>query len=156
MKKQQAKPLSPENYIKTKARTLPIHKCLIINNWKEIGMSQVAIIREHKTGNITFAVYLVDLFALGVKDSACNFNQPKSVIADIESRADFVEIPYSLAHNIVYGSIKFAAKHGFKSHKDFEKLGKYILEPDDEKIPFIEVEFGKDGVPLVITGPFGR
>lgn len=28
-KKQQPKQLSPENYIKTKARTLPIYKCFV-------------------------------------------------------------------------------------------------------------------------------
>jgi hypothetical protein len=150
-KKQQPKQLSPENYIKTKARTLPIYKCYVTEDWKKMGMANVIVIRQHTNGNFTFGGYLVDLFALGTKDTMCNFNQPKAVIDDLVNRTNFVEIDYNLAHNIVYGGNEYAEDHGFKIHKNFDRLTKYILEIDDEKIPIIDVEFGKDGKPLVIA-----
>lgn len=153
--KQQPKTLSPENYIKTKARMLPISKCLVMRSWKEIGLSQVVLCRQYTTRNIIFAAFLIDLYALGIKNSIYNFNQPQSVIANLASRGNFVEIPYSLAHNIVCGALKFADKHGYKLHKYFEKLGKFILDPDDDKIPFRDVEFGRDGKPFVIIGSSG-
>lgn len=68
----------------------------------------------------------------------------------IEIKLFSVEIDYNLAHNIIYGGNEYAEEHGFKIHKDFEKLTQYILEVDDDKIPLIDVEFGKDGKPLVI------
>lgn len=154
--KQQPKPLSPENYIKNKARLLPIHNCYISRDWKQQGMGFVIIVRIHRSGNLTFGTYLIDLFALGVKDTAWNFNQEFTVLNDILSRGDLEEIEYNLAHNIIFGSLEFAAEHGFKPHRDFEKYTKYILEIDDNRIPLIDIEFGKDGKPLVIIEPFGR
>ncbi len=156
MKKQQPKQLSPENYIKTKARTLPICKCYITSGYKEMGMGNVIVIRKHITGNVTLGTYLIDLLALGIKDTTCSFNNSSNVLDSILANGDFIEIDYNLAHNIIFGSLEFAAEHGFKSHKDFEKLTKYILEIDDDNIPLIDIEFGKEGKPIVIAGPFDR
>lgn len=150
MKKQQPKQLSPENYIKTRARNLPLDQCFINVEWKETGMANVIVTRKHTNGNLTFGVYLVDMFALGTKNTFFNFNQPESVINEILSKADFVQLDYELAHNIIYGGNEFAEEHGFKIHKDFAKLTQYILEIDDERIPLIDLEFGKEGKPLVI------
>jgi hypothetical protein len=150
MKKQLPKQLSPENYIRTKARTLPIYKCYVNDEWKQSGMANIIILRRHTTGNFTFGVYLVDLFALGTKNTFFNFNQPQDVLSTLLDRANFIEIDYNLAHNIIYGANEYAEENGFKIHKDFVKLTQYILEPDDEKIPLIELEFGKDGKPLVV------
>jgi hypothetical protein len=150
MKKQLPKQLSPENYIRTKARTLPVYKCYANDEWKESGMANIIIVRRHTTGNVTFGVYLVDLFALGTKDTFWNFNQPSAVLSNFSDRANFIEIDYNLAHNIIYGANEYAVENGFKIHKDFTSLTQYILEPDDEKIPSIDVEFGKNGKPLII------
>ena len=154
--KQQTKQLSPENYIKTKARTLPIYKCFITSGYQEFGMGNIMVIRKHTTGNITFGTYLVDLYALGVKDTTYSFSNPDNFLDTILSNGNFIEIDYNLAHNIIFGSIEFASEHGFKPHKDFEKLTKYILEIDDDNIPLIDIELVKDGKPFLIVGPCGR
>lgn len=150
MKKQQPKQLSPENYIKTKARTLPLDKCYVNDDWKEGGMANIFVVRTHTTGNRTFGMYLVDLYALGTKNTHYQFNKPEKDLRELLSRGNFVEIDYTLAHNIIYGGNEYAAEHGFKIHKDFINLTQYILEADDDRIPLIDVEFGKDGKPLVI------
>ena len=148
-KKQPIKPLSPENYVKTKVRTLPIDSCFINNDWKEAGIANIFVIRKHTTGKITFGVYLVDLFALGVKNTFFNFNQPEEILNDILNE-NYIMIDYNTAHNIIYGGVEFAEENGFKTHKDFKKITQYILEPDDEGIPIIAIEFGKGGKPFVI------
>ena len=84
-----------------------------------------------------------------------NFNQEQYVLNDILSRGDFEELEYNLAHNIIFGALEFASENNFKPHRDFEKFTKYILEIDDNRMPFIDIEFGKDGKPLIITGSFG-
>ena len=154
MAKQQPKQLSPLNYIKTKARTLPIDKCYVNAEWKESGMANVFVIRRHTTGSRTVGMYLVDLFALGTKNTFFQFNQPEKVINQLLSKGDFVEIEYNLAHNIIYRGNEYAIEHGFKIHKDFINLTQYILEADDDRIPLIDVEFGKNGKPLVIQNLF--
>lgn len=155
MKKQQPKQLSPENYIKTKARTLPIDACYINSDWKENGLANVFVVRKHTNGNFTFGVYLVDLFALGTKDTFFNFNQPPDVLNNLLFRANIVKTDYNLVHNIVFGGNEYALENGFKIHKDFEKLTKYILEIDDDIIPLIDIEFGKEGKPFLIAS-FGN
>ncbi len=143
------KQLSPENYIKTRARTLPIDKCYINVDWKETGMANIVVQRKHTNGNFTFGVYLVDLFALGTKDTFWNFNTPISIYEKLKHGIKHIEVEYNLVHNIIFGGNEYAEEHGFKIHKDFN-LTKYILEPDDENIPLIDIEFGKNGKPLVI------
>ena len=58
-----------------------------------------------------------------------------------------------MAHNIIYGAIAYAEDLGFKPEKDWA-LSQFILEEDTEDIELIEVEFGKDGKPCFINGPF--
>ena len=66
--------LSPEKYIRTRARTLEIYECYVNKEWQSIGMAQILVTRKHKTGNVTLGFYLVDTFALGVKDTFYRFN----------------------------------------------------------------------------------
>jgi hypothetical protein len=148
--KNQPKQLSPENYIKTKARTLPIDKCYVNADWKETGMANIIVARIHSNRNYTFGVYLVDLYALGTKNTFFNFNQPEAVLRDILGRANFIETDYILGHNIIYGGNEFAEENGFKIHKDFGELTQYILDADDELVSLMDIEFGKDGKALVI------
>jgi len=43
----------------TKVRSLPLAECIINENWEELGLANVIISRQHKSGNYTFGVYLV-------------------------------------------------------------------------------------------------
>ena len=68
-KKPQPQLLSPENYIRQKARNLSIYECLINDDWKKMGSANVVIARIHTNGNLTVGAYLVDLLCMGVKDT---------------------------------------------------------------------------------------
>lgn len=146
--------LSPENYIRQKARNLPINKCLINSNWKTEGLAQIIVSRRHSNGNITNGIYMVDLLCLGLRDSFCNFNMPESelqeLIGNITGDFEMLEVDYTLVHNIIFSAIAYADDLGFKPHKEFNTLSKYILEEDDEDIELIEIECGLDGKPAFI------
>ena len=149
------KQLSPENYIRQKARNLPIYECLINPDWKYKGMATVSVARKHANGNITAGVFLVDLCCLGIKDAFYFFNTEESEYKEIVTRSGKVfltTIDYVLAHNIIFAAIEFAEEFGFKPHKDFA-LAKYILEEDTEDIEVIEIECGKNGIPFYTQGP---
>lgn len=143
--------ISPEKYIKTKARALKIGKCLINDNWQESGMANILIIRQHTGGNSTCGVYLVDLFALGLKDSFYFFNLKPEEFEHkfIETGLFNLEIDYELAHNIIWGGIAFASEYGLKPDKSFD-ITEYILEEDTEDIPLIDIEFGQEGKPFIM------
>lgn len=149
--------LSPENYIRTKARALPIYECLVNPEWKEGGFANIIVARSHTNGNITLCIYLIDLYCLGVKDSYYKFNILRDEYLDILHSSQITEpipISYTLVHNIIYAGLEHAEELGFKPHKDFTSITRFMLEEDTEDVELIEIECGRDGKPLYVSGPF--
>lgn len=143
-------PLSEKQYITTKARSLPIAFCSVNAEWRDTGLAHVRVVRRHVTGNITGAIFMVDLYCLGVKDVYCFFNEDPDFLDDRfeDFLISFVEIDYNLAHNIVYAGHDYAMEFDIHPHKDFA-IARYILEEDDERVPLMDVETGYMGKPLL-------
>ena len=143
--------LSPIDYIKTKARQLPIYNCYVNSSWVETGLTSLVVSRQHKNGNFTLGYYFIDTYWKGLFKSGTYFNFTKAqldelvgfIIKGMEDKYMIVEIDYSLAHNIIYGGLEFAEKKGYSPGKGFE-LSRYILEENDGKIEYIELSFGKN------------
>lgn len=144
--------MTPEKYIKTKGRSLGIGTCYVTEGWDKHGMAQIIVPRIHPQGQLTVGLYLVDLYAAGVKDTFHRFRITQDELEEtILDGYSFEEISYDLAHNIIYGAIEFSEEYEFKPYKDFNKLHKYLLqEVDDPDVEFIDVEFGKNGKPFVV------
>lgn len=145
---------SPESYIKNQARSLHIGGCFITKDWETTGICTIFITREHNTGNVTFGIYLVDLYCLGLKDTGYQFNAEYDQFVHSKiTLGDFERCEYELAHNIIFGAIAYAEDYGFKPHKDFA-VSQFILEENDEQVPLMEIEFGLEGIPCYVQGPF--
>jgi hypothetical protein len=147
--------LSPEKYITTRARTLPIHKSLVTDDWEETKMATAVVIRQHVNGNFTLGIYLLDLMCLGVTDSMYRFNlTPGECDRMINAyKRPLIETDYNIVHNIIYAAHDFAADFDIAPHKSFE-LTKYILEEDNDDIPLIEIEVGdENGNPSLMVDP---
>lgn len=138
--------LSPERFIKERARTLPLGKCYINDDADEAGMMSIIVTRQHTGGRISMAGFLVDKLCLGVKDTFYHLRMEDYELEDYLSRYPvyFRECSYEEAHNRIYGAIAFAEEAGIEPHKDF-RLTQYMLEEDNDDIPLIEYEYGKDG-----------
>jgi hypothetical protein len=151
--------LSPENYIRQKARNLPIYECKVNVSWEEERMAQVLIARSHANGNITLGFYLVDLSCLGVKDSFYRFNISPDEYAELleqfEGELPLEDISYTLAHNIIYAGLQYAEELGFKPYKDYTSITRFMLEEDTDDVELIDIEVGgKDGKPTYINSGF--
>lgn len=152
--------LSPEKYLRTRARSLPLGPCYINKSWKETGFTSIVVTRAHSNNNITYALFLVDLFCLGVKDVLWRFNEhPLDFEKFLNSHREInehapplVKTNYVLVHNIIYGAIAYAEEIGFHPGKEFA-IAKYILEEDDERTGLIDIEFGHKGKPLFVSNP---
>jgi hypothetical protein len=143
--------ISPEKYIQTRARTLPIDKCYINIGWREARLANVFITRSHVTGNLTVGIYLVDLQCLGIKDTFYHFNIPAEKMDEWAEKGGLVEIRYNLAHNIVYAGHDYAYEFGIAPHKDFA-ITKFILEEDDDNIELQDIETGgPEGKPMLMV-----
>lgn len=149
--------LTPENYIRKKARTLPLFECLVSTNWEEHGLPTVVIARKHTNGNITACTYMVDLKCLGVKDTSYLFNvsitEYRDFIDYINENIEMEVVEYALAHNIILAGVEYAEDLGFNPYKDYESVTKYMLEEDTDDIELIEIECGRNGKPYYMKGP---
>jgi len=150
--------LSPENYIRQKARNLVLHECLLNSDWKEGGLAEIIVSRVHANGNITFGVYMVDLFCVGIKDTFFNFNFPISEYEEMKEKLTegmhLIPTDYALVHNIIFTALEYAHELGFKPHKDFDSVTKYLLQEDTEEVELIEIECGRNGKPLFVVTDF--
>lgn len=151
--------LSPENYIRQKARNLPIYVCKVNASWEQESMAEVLVARSHANGNITLCFYLVDLGCLGVKDSFFRFNismdEYEEMLEKFEREMPMRDISYTLAHNIIYGGVEYAEELGFKPHKDYTSVTRFMLEEDTDDVELMEIKMGgKDGKPLYVNSGF--
>ena len=158
LKQKPQHPISPEKYIRTRARSLPLGPCYINKNWQELGFATIVVTRMHSNRNITHGMFIVDMLCLGIKDAFWMFNEKpqdfkafmdKQIIA-FDTGFPMIKISYTLGHNIIYGAIAFAEEIGFHPYKNFE-LTKYILEEDDESVDLIDLKFGHKGKPLYVS-----
>jgi hypothetical protein len=145
--------LSPEKYVRTQARTLPVEACLITEEWQNSGICNIIIARKHKTGNLTIGLYLVDTYCLGLKDTSYQFNISAHELNYFKGNRSMIKCDYVLAHNIIYGGIAFAEDYGFNPHKDFA-VTRFILEEDDEGVELMDIDFGLEGLPCYMRGPY--
>ena len=142
-----------------RARTLEIFECLVSADWQETGISTVIVARQHKTGNITWGTYLLDTYCLGVKDTTAVFNRSEEDYQGYKNQMSSVHpvmlpIDYDMAHNLVFGAAAYAATLGFKPHKDWADSQFILLPANSPEVEKIDIEFGKDGQPLYISGPY--
>lgn len=148
--------LSPENYIRQKAHTLPMHECWINSDWEESKQSSIIIARKHTNGNYTIGIYLVDLFCLGVKDTHFEFNiaEPRylEIVEKYDGGAELEKVDYLLVHNIILAAVEFADDYGFKPHKNYNALTRYILEEDTDEIELMEIDCGENNEPVYFRG----
>ena len=148
-KKQGQQFLSPEQYLKQRARMLEIGKCYM-TDLTEYGLGHVIVTRNHTGGKVSMADYLVDIYCLGVKDSFYRLRMEDYEVEDIVDQLDAKECSYHEAHNWVYGAIAFAEEAGIEPDKSFH-LTQYMLEEDNDEIPLIEYEYGKDGKHFLVA-----
>jgi len=140
------------------ARQYPIFGCWTMQEWQESGIAPVIIARQQEDDQVLFASYLVDLYCLGIKDVTVNANMPRKrferslpELCMLEPEAISVE----LAHEIVYGGLEYARKYGFEPHPDFTRLhADQVLDPPVAHVRTHKVQFGQDGKPLFVPGPY--
>ena len=150
------KQLSPVKYITTKAKILPFHECFISQDWNKRGMASILISKRMPSGNFIAALYLVDVFCLGLKNTLYRFNLSQleydELYDQFNQNEDFIPCKLEMAHNIIYGAIDYADELGFAPNSDF-KVTEKLLDEDLITDDIDTIELGKDGKPFFIAGP---
>ena len=142
--------LSPEKFVRQRMRSLPIGKCYITDNSASEGggVYHIVVTRQHTGGRVSAALFLVDMYCLGVEDSFFRLRLEPEELADLldteGASFGYRECSYEEAHNRIYGAVAFAEDGGIKADKSF-LLTQYFLEEDTDDVPFIEYEYGLRG-----------
>lgn len=144
-------------YFKTRVKKLPYHECFLNEQGLDRGLVNVFISKKQASGNYVFTLFLVDIYCLGVKNVLLNFNLSDIDYDDFLGKLfqsdEYISCDLADAHNIIYGAIDYAEELGFKPHKDFA-IAEHILDADLIDDGIDEIEFGNNGKPLFVAGPY--
>jgi hypothetical protein len=141
------------------ANQLPLVECWITGDWddSESGLVQAIIVRRQPDGKFAYATFLIDIFCLGVKDAdhkmSLTYETFTLFFQKLDMQTPMIQCAEDVIHQIVYESIDYGAKWGFKPHPDFEKA-KLFLHPRGTFEEPYTITFGKDGKPFYISGPY--
>lgn len=134
----------------------PISHCVAGRELWTQGMGSVLIGRQLPNGQVAFAMFLVDMYCLGVKDVILNVMgrlRFQSEILDPLHGSQTVEtISPACARKLVEGAVAYAQSLGLPPHEDYRQA-KYIFGDIDGALCPEEFTYGKDGKPMFIEGP---
>ena len=120
------------------------------------GMATVLFARRAPDGNIAAVVYLLDLYCLGVKDLSSGLRSPEQyseMSSNFKTQRRMKTAEPGLARGLVEASVAYAASCGFSPHVDYPKSFPLWGSIEAESVEGL-YEFGVDGKPRYINGPF--
>ncbi len=130
--------------------------CGICESLKENGLGQVVIARQGPSRQVGIAVFLVDLTCLGVKDIVAILDGPdraSGMIERLENESELKPAKPGLARGLVESAVAYARSIGFEPHADYRKVAMIWGDIEAESIEG-QYEFGRDGKPYYMNGPF--
>lgn len=126
-------------------------ECWITPDWKERGMASIQVLGRAPGGHGAFAAFLVDLWAVGLKDAFGRSDVPwldfcEGNMEPWVERTSAVKLEPQVARRLVAGAVRFGRQNSFRMPPQWEKFvvifGRSILN----EIPTADLsDFGADG-----------
>jgi hypothetical protein len=140
-----------------RAAVAPVLDCCVVDGIWEMGIGTVLLSRKLPDGQVAFGNFLVDVQCLGVKDADGDII-PQSVYRErllepMRGRMDLVDVEPAYARKLVEGAVAYAAELGFRPHRDYERARPIFGDIDPSECRD-EFEFGQDGKPFFVSGPY--
>ena len=105
--------------------THPVHACVVNRYWQENGEASILLARRVAPGRVTMAAFLVDIFAMGLKDAWGRTDIGVSEFSESVSRFDegLETCPFEVetARHLVFGGIELAHRLGFRLPHRYER-----------------------------------
>jgi len=134
---------------------MPIHECLVPRGLFDLGLGSIVVSRKMPNDHIGFAIFLVDVFCLGVKN--CLFavvprSEYQNRIEDLTQREALEPMQPACAVKLIEDAAAYAQDLGLSPHWEYATIKKIFGDINPAICPQ-EFKFGKDGKPLYISGP---
>lgn len=137
-------------------------RCPVLHSWvtEEFwtnGIGWACLSRELPNGSVAFALFLIDRFCIGVKDVLCRvtsrFEYEDRLVGKL--RKDFVikEMAPAGVRKLVESAVAYAESLGIHPHADYAKA-RCLFGNIDAGQSWEEFEFGDNGKPVFIAGPY--
>ena len=133
----------------------PVVQSLVGEELWNDGIGYLIIARQESEGQLIFAVFLVDVYCLGVKNAfwrAGTTGELKDMIRKMEQTQTMTTIAPECLVKIVKGAVEYAQSFGFPAHPDYRHAAMLLAGIDPETCSQ-EFSFGRDGKPFYIQGP---
>ncbi len=135
----------------------PVHECWWPANLfaPDNGLAQVVVSRKRGNGEIFAAVFLVDLFCLGVKNALiheCGELEFEQLLDHIRRDMPLERTDPACARRLVEDAVDYAGELGLAPHKDYAKAAR-IFGDIDASACFRSFVFGREGKPFYVSGP---
>jgi hypothetical protein len=133
----------------------PVTSAVVSTNIWKSGLGSLAIARRESEGNLVFAVFLVDVYCLGVKDAFWiagaqqDFNE---LIRRMEKTQKVTAIAPACLVKIVQGAVDYANSFGLPPHPDYRHAARLLEGIDPTTCPE-QFTFGRNGKPFYVQGP---
>jgi len=135
-----------------------LHCCTTADLWDQ-GIGQVLISRELPGGRVAFASFLLDRYCLGVKDVMFDIAPREryewQLYTKLRDRYHLTKLKSPCARKLVEGGVQYARDLGIAPHPDYPKA-RWIFGDIDPGECHEAFEYGKDGKPLFVAGPYDR
>jgi hypothetical protein len=150
------------NWAMQNAFNAPVYECWeaeqLSDQQHEVGIGPVIITRKASNGDIVVAVFLLDMYCLGIKDCFVRlFDEEsyRSFLQKLGRENKLKNIHPTCARKFVEEAGKYAAGLGLSPHKDYRGAKKIFGDIDSAACPR-SFEFGKDGMPFYFAGPYDK
>ncbi len=137
------------------ATTAPILDCLVPHTLYEQGIGNLVFSRALPDGRIATAMFLVDVFCLGVKNATHAVLERDTYDRHVESlsaHGRFVAMDPASFRKLVEGAVAYADSLGFKPHADYA-VARRIFGHVDAAASTQAFVYGRDGKPFYVNGP---
>lgn len=155
-RRQVARRNSPDPTIRLKAADAwPIVASVVPENLWTMGLGNLIVARKMPDGQLACAVFLVDVYCLGVKNALWKIlgqSEFHALCRKLDANGRLVEVTPEYFAKLVYRAADFGQSLGFPPHPDFRHAQRLLAGIDPSQCPD-EFEFGQEGRPLYIRGP---
>ena len=137
------------------AANAPIHECLVPANLFERGIGNLVFSRSLPEGRMALAMFLLDVFCLGVKDTffaVVGRDEYDRRLRSWRESESLQRIDPACLRKLVEGGVVYARELGFNPHADYVVVHKIFGDVEAAACPS-HFQYGHAGKPFYISGP---
>lgn len=134
----------------------PIVETLVSSSVWESGIGYGIITRRVTSTKLALGNFLIDRYCLGVKNcfwKICSDDEHRKICEQIRNSSTLDAVSPEFLSKLVHCAADYAQSLGFPPHADFRYV-RLLLDGIDPSLCDETFEFGKDGKPLYISGPY--